>query len=337
MKLGVAIDDTWAYFKDFYNDLNLHHQVTVFKPRSFHSPIFRERINQFVYNREYTHFLQSNQVVFFEWATGLLQKACQFPKMCGMVTRIHRYEMYNWVEQINWEPVDKIIVVSNAKKREFIARAPEQAHKLVVIPEAISLEKFQSTPKQFSGDIGILCHLSPRKRVYELILAFNELVLEGGNYHLHIGGGKRRAFLDYHDALVYLVRALNLEDKVTFYGNVKNAREWYNKIDIFVSNSYSEGLQVSPMEAIASGCYCLSHQWDGAEELLPADNLYLTDSELIGKIKQYAGLSQTEQLQKITDLQSIVHEQFNTETIKAQIRQVIEEVGASMIAQNGNK
>jgi hypothetical protein len=34
------------------------------------------------------------------------------------------------------------------------------------------------------------------------------------------------------------------------------------------------------MEAVASGCYCLSHDWDGADELLPAENLYLTDSQL---------------------------------------------------------
>ena len=72
--------------------------------------------------------------------------------------------------------VDRLIVVSDAKYREFARSFPAHTEKLAVIPEAVSVTRFQPKPKTFSGDIGILCHMKPRKRVYELVLAFHELL-----------------------------------------------------------------------------------------------------------------------------------------------------------------
>jgi glycosyltransferase involved in cell wall biosynthesis len=259
----------------------------------------------------------------------LLETASYLPKTCGVVTRLHRYEMYRWVDKINWNFVDRIILVSEAKKREFGGHFPDQAHKIVVIPEAISLERFESKPKTFVGDLGILCNLSPRKRVYELILAFYELSQQREDFHLHIGGSKHPGFPDYEDALHTLVDHLGLQNKVTFYGNVQEPQDWFRKIDIFISNSYSEGLQVSPMEAIASGCYCLSHHWDGAEELFPQANLFFTGQEMIRKILNYANLDHSARLEKIAELQTIVRQNYDINKTKIQIRNLVEEVAAS--------
>jgi glycosyltransferase involved in cell wall biosynthesis len=193
------------------------------------------------------------------------------------------------------------------------------------------LDKFKPVKKDFHGDIGILCHLTPRKRVYELILAFYELVQLQDGFHLHIGGGTRPRFLDYDEALHQLVKQLGLQEKVTFYGNVTNPESWYQKVDIFVSNSYSEGLQVSPIEAIASGCYCLSHWWDGADELLPKENLYHTNSQFIQHILGYSALPDNEKKHRKELARCFVNENFDVEKVKIQIRQVIEEVAESSV------
>jgi glycosyltransferase involved in cell wall biosynthesis len=329
MRVGIVNQETWAFFDEIYADLSDHHQTSLFESRTINPPFFKERLNRRLFTHDLKAFLGANQVVFFEWASEMLQAATQLPKTCGIVTRLHRYEMYQFVEHINWDPVDRIILVSDAKKSEFNALFPQYTTKIVVIPEAISLNRFQSQPKEFNGDIGILCHLTPRKRVYELVLAFYELTRLRDGLHLHIGGGKHVLFGDYYAALQDLVKKLNLQDRVTFYGPVSNAQEWHHKIDVFVSNSYSEGLQVSPMEAIASGCYCLSHRWDGAEELLPEDNLFITEGEFVSKVLSYCELSQDEMLQKIVGLQEIVRERFDIDRIKTQIRGVVEEVGQS--------
>ena len=165
-----------------------------------------------------------------------------------------------------------------------------------MIPVGVSLHKYQPHQKLFEGDIGILCHLTPRKRVYEIILVFYELTRKGFVGRLHIGGGPDPAFYDYYQALNELVIKLNIQDKVIFYGNITETWLWYSNIDIFISNSYSEGLQVAPMEAMASGVYCLSHHWTGADELVPESQLYITDTELINKVLSYCGESESGKL-----------------------------------------
>lgn len=329
MRLGVVIEDTWNFFYEVFEELQKNHQTSLFKRRCVNLPFFETRINQALYYRDLQTFFNRNDVVFFEWSSEMLVHATQLPKSCGIVTRLHRYEMYEWVDKINWDIVDKIILVSQAKKREFIRRFPEQEEKLVVIPEAVSLGKFQSKKKPFNGDIGILCDLMPRKRVYELILAFYELNRLKSGFTLHIGGGKRPRFYDYYEALQHLVSELRLNDKVIFYGHVSDPHQWYQNVDVFISNSYSEGLQVSPLEAIASGCNCFSHAWDGAAELIPKENLYYSERELIELLLKYSDSLADQQQYEIERLQNIVRERFDVDKTKIQIRQIIEEVGAN--------
>ena len=219
MYVGVAIEETWDFFHEIYDDLRERHQVSLFKQKEGQLPFFKERINRYLFKRNIQSFMRSNEVVFFEWASRLLAAATQYPKTCGIVTRLHRYEMYQWVDKINWDAVDKIILVSEAKKREFIGRYPNQASKVVVIYEAVDTNKFQLISREFGGNIGILCHMTPRKRVYELILAFSELTKLRDDLHLHIGGGLVPGFEEYYTAIHMLVNKLELRDQITFYGS----------------------------------------------------------------------------------------------------------------------
>lgn len=326
MKIGVVIEETWDFFHEIYDNLSKYHEVMLFERRTLKWPFFYERINRHIFNRDFRKFLRENDVVFFEWASELLVTASHLPKVSGIVTRLHRYEMYQWVNRINWDAVDKIIVVSYAKKREFIEKFPSQTDKLVVSGPSTSLDKFTPRSRTFNGDIGILCHLTPRKRVYDLILTFYGLLRKKNDLHLHIAGGMNQAFKDYYYALQSIVTDLGIQEKVTFYGNVKETWDWYHKIDIFVSNSYSEGLQVAPMEAMASGCYCLSHRWRGAEELLPSEYLYYTDTELQDKILQYCAISDEEKIEQKKRMRTLAENNFDINQTIKQVVQVVEDV-----------
>ena len=160
--------------------------------------------------------MKRNDVVFFEWASELLVAASHLPKVSGIVTRLHRYEMYQWVNRVNWDAVDKIILVSHAKRKEFIERFPTQAEKIVVSGPSTSLERFTPQSKTFNGDIGILCHLTPRKRVYDLILTFYETLQYKSDLHLHIAGGMDQAFEDYYYALQSIVVDLGFRKRSHF-------------------------------------------------------------------------------------------------------------------------
>lgn len=327
MKIGVANEETWGFLNEIYAELEAHHQVSKFERPVSPLPFFNERTNRFLLRRNLNRFMKENDVVFFEWASELLIAATHLPKQCGIVTRLHRYEMYKWVHLINWDAVDKVILVSQAKKREFVDRFPEQASKVIVITEAVDMGRFKPnpTPKPFNGDIGILCHIAPRKRVYELVLAFSELAQQRDDLHLHIGGDIKAVEDAYPFAIEDIIQRLNLKDRVTMHGPVSNPQQWYtNHIDILISNSYSEGLQVSPMEAMACECYCLLHHWAGADELLPDEYLFLTDRQLQEKILAYCDLPEAAKLEQKAHMRTIIRDNFDLDKIKVNIRNVIE-------------
>jgi glycosyltransferase involved in cell wall biosynthesis len=326
IKLGVINQETWSFFNEIFADLSKNYQTTLFKPRHINTPFFSERINRYLFRTDLTRFLKSNDVVYVEWASRMLAEVTKLPKACKIVTRLHRYEMYQWVNKINWQPVDKIIVVSQVKKGEFLQRFPGTADKIVVSSPSTSLEKFVFQEHRFRGNIGTLCHISPRKRVYELILDFYEISRCHEGLHLHIAGGVDPEYEDYSVALHNLVDELHLKDQVTFYGNVKEPWNWYSKLDIFISNSYSEGLQVALMEAMASGCCCFSHRWSGAEEMLPVDNLFFTPSELKDKVLTYIALPEAEKKALSTQMRDIACEKFDLKLTISEIKQVIDDV-----------
>jgi glycosyltransferase involved in cell wall biosynthesis len=328
MKLGVAIEETWDFFNEVYANFTTCYETKLFARRSLSSGPFHTRINRVLLDNSMQRFLSANDVVFFEWASELLALASHMPKRCALVTRLHRYELYQWADRIHWEAVDRIILVSEAKRREFLARFPDQAPKIVVIPVGVDMTKFAYQPKTYGGNIGILCHLSPRKRVYETILTFAEVAAQDPQLHLHIAGGAGPAFRDYEEALYYLVEQLHLQDRVTFYGNVKDTSNWYHKIDIFLSNSFSEGLQVAPMEAMAMGCYVLSHRWHGADELVPPENLYMTDRELETKLLAYAALGEMDKRNLSMAMREHACVHFDVRDKLPQINQVVDEAFA---------
>jgi glycosyltransferase involved in cell wall biosynthesis len=308
MRLGVAIEETWDFFHEVYADLRAHHDTTLYERRPLRMPLLDRHFAPYWSRREMRSFMKRQDAMFFEWASGLLAAASALPKSCGIVARLHRYELYRWADRINWDAVDRLIVVSQAKVREFAEAFPGQTHKVVMIPEAVSVQRFQPEEKLFAGDIGILCHMRPRKRVYELVLAFHELVQQRPRSHLHIGGGRADGFGEYDEAVRQLVQRLGLRDKVTFYGHVTKPEEWYPRIDVFISNGYSEGLQVSLLEAMAAGVYSLSHNWEGADELLPAENLYFTNTELVQQLVRHADKSDAERDRDRDRMRSRRHE-----------------------------
>jgi glycosyltransferase involved in cell wall biosynthesis len=87
---------------------------------------------------------------------------------------------------------------------------------------------------------------------------------------------------------------------------------------------------VAPMEAMACGCYCLSHHWHGAEELLPDDeHLYYTNNELKSKILAYCENSESEKQRLRERMRAHIYENSNIENTKIRIREIIDEVGDS--------
>ena len=329
-KLGIFVgeNENWTFFKEIFDDLSSHYQVERFQKKTLRLPVLSHRVNDKLYREGIRSVLQRNDVAFFEWASELLATASHMPKIAPIVTRLHSFELADWAHRIHWDHVDKVIFVSEAIRRRFIDQYPAQAGKAVLVYNAISTEKFFPVPRQFDFSLGMLCTIAPIKRVYEAILVVKELRDLGYSPTLHIAGGPANGNYQnrYYLAVHRLVEKLDMQQAVKFYGHVNNSAQWLQNIDIYISNSYWEGMQTSLLEAMATGCYCLAHFWDGVEEALPPDNIYRSDTDLKQKLISYSELAEDERTRRKNQLVEIVCQKFNLANTKAMLREVIESV-----------
>jgi glycosyltransferase involved in cell wall biosynthesis len=329
-RLGIFVgENNWTFFNEIYDDLSRHYSAEVFKPKTYRIPVLQGRLNRWALQNAVQSLLRNTDICFFEWASDLLVAASRLPKKAKIVARLHSFELYRWAPMINWFAVDKIILLSRAMKRNFVELYPEHQHKIEIIHNGRSLSKFQPPKnRKFGFTIGMLGHIAPIKRVYEAVLTLHGLVQSGCPAKLRIAGRPADDYR-YFIALQRVVRELNLQNRVFFDGFITDTSSWLQTIDIFISNSYWEGQQVALLEAMASGCYCLSHFWSGADEMLPPENLYVTDADLQKKLIEYAMLPDVEKAASQTMLRDIACEKFDIEQTKTQIRQVIDQLANS--------
>ncbi len=327
-KLGVIYDDKTQHFlKDLLDDWKNHFETSIYTFEPVRFPIASGRINKLLHKNSLKKFLDQNEVVFFEWVGENLVLASQLPHQAKIITRLHSWELFHWAKWVNWNAVDQIVLVSKAMESRFNEIFPGNAEKVIVLPAGKSLERFQPQAHPFSGKLGMLGSILPIKRVYDMVLTLSELHKKGLDYTLHIAGKPDGEFNNqrYYASLLSIIDYLELTDKVIFEGWV-DPTAWLPGIDIYISNSYWEGQQNALLEAMASGCYCLSHCWRGAEEILPDDCIYTTEASLIDKIVQYSQMTKKEMEKSQQRMRSIVAERFDLKDSIRKYRVMIDEV-----------
>jgi len=297
-------------------------------------PVIGTTINKVLLEVQLELFILRNDILFFEWAGSLLIKVSNrkfWREKPGIITRLHSIEVATAADKINWSMVDVTIVVSEHIKRTLLAVANQVPKNIHVINSGVDLNQFTTFgARAFGYRIGMVCRVSPLKRVYDAILTIWDLRKSGYPFSLHIAGS-------IHDpsnpryilAIRNLISRLGLDDHVNLHGLVGNIDEWLRTIDIFLSNSYWEGQQVAMLEAMASGCYVLSHWWAGAEEVLPIENIFFTELELQEKLVHYASLPIETQIEERAKLRKIAETRFD------EIR-MIDQITALVITRSRN-
>lgn len=328
LRLGLVVgrNETWTFVRDLYEDWQRHYRVDVFEERPTRSPFFRERLNRRGLERDLTRFLATHDVVFFEWATDLLVVASRLPRSTRIITRLHSYELFEYAPRVEWSHVDRIILVSEAMRRRFCALYPEAAPRTAVIHNGVDLDRFKPRGRKAERTIGMLCNLVPIKRVYEVILELHELRQAGQPFHLRIGGAPKPGADNqrYHSSILRLIERLELSDCVSIDGFIDKPEVFLGEIEVFVSNSFWEGQQVALLEAMASGCYCLSHDWEGADEALPPANRYRTGGELREKLVSFAQRSLIEREALQSDMRTIAEREFSFGDTKQRVKLLLE-------------
>jgi len=331
MKIGI-IANNQAFLSEVLATLRQRHQVQIYSglPSGFPMPARLKAISSLktIVEGCYSsflipHILNWSDATFFDFATIYLVRATHRPKVCRIVTRLHRYELFqDYLTHIDWKKVDKIIFVSKHTRHTFLSKIEFDTSKTLINPTGVDTERFRPRNRAYpSKRIGMLGDIIPRKRVYEMILAFSVLHKEIPDLTLSIAGaGIDQEYL-YH--VKSLLSRLRLHDSVFFGGRINNIETWYNSIDILVSNSIHEGMQRSLIEAMASGCYPLGHHYNGIEEVLADNQIYYTEAEFVRKVKQYYSLDSERMIDMSLRTRNKVIKDFN---IKNEINGIIESI-----------
>ena len=199
----------------------------------------------------------------------------------------------------------------------------------MVLPDGKALGHFSPVPHSFSGKIAVLASIIPRERIYEMVLTLSELHKRGSFFSLHLGGKVLDSYNNqqYYASVLELIQKVGLS-KYVFFDDWVDPAQWLPEMDIFISNSYWEGQQNALLEALAVGCYCLSHVWSGAEEILPQENLFTSEAMLVEKILAYAAMPEEEKESWQQRMRGIAKEKFDLKDSRKSYRALIESVYA---------
>jgi len=326
MRVGVVVAQGFdLHFREIQDVLAAEHELTRFRARQVSFQIASERINRFLLDRDLARLMRDSDVMFFEWAEHEFVRGTHLPKTTPIVVRLHLHELWDFAPQARLPVVDRVILVSHAMERKFVAQFPEMTGRTVTIHNGVRLDRFRPNRREFDGVIGVLARIDPHKRLYDLVLAIHALRRQGHDVSLRIGGTCTEARYErYAYEVAHLVERLDISSHVRFDGQVADPASWLRGIDVFVSNSCSEGLQVALIEAMATGCWCLSHRWDGAEEALPPDHLFLGEDELISKIAAICAASPAARQAAAVAMRERAERNFDIERQRMTVKSVVE-------------
>ena len=170
---------------------------------------------------------------------------------------------------------DRIISVSDAVRRELLAKRIGRPERHTVVPLGLDLEPFLAVSGYRGilraelglapGDllVGIVARLVPIKRHEVFLQAVKRIAERIPNCHfLVVGDGERRSELED------LVWHLGLGKRVRFLGWRADLPEIYADLDVVVLSSRNEGLPVSLIEAMAAGRPVAATRVGGVADLM---------------------------------------------------------------------
>lgn len=255
--------------------------------------------NRRLRSRELPPLAEWADVVFCEWATHYLEWLSHHPGRAKLATRLHRYELERHASRVNWENVALVLFVSEAMERSFRAAVPAYGGRTAVVYENLDFAQFSPRERGTTHRLGMLGQVIPRKGVREAVEFFASVAAELPQLEFSIAGKAPDA--RYRRRVEEAIAAAGLGERVTLEGYVPDLPAWYRSLDVIVSSSRAEGLQTSLVEGVASGCWPLSRDWAGAEEVVPPDALFSSAAEFRQRLTKFYAHDEAARHRQATD------------------------------------
>ena len=167
------------------------------------------------------------------------------------------------IDRWMYSKYDCIAAISTKAQENLITHLDASTQKIVTIHNGINLKNFNKKAKEAKDTKEVKIVMVARfMQPKDQKTAIRALKLMPQEYHLYlVGDGELR-----HEAETY-VQALSLTDRVHFLGIRKDIPDILQASDIVVMSSQYEGLSLSSIEGMASGCPFIASDVDGLHEI----------------------------------------------------------------------
>ncbi len=190
-----------------------------------------------------------------------------------------RNRVYEWLQRRSYARFDAVVAVSKKLALDLTPRASAEA--LQMLPNAWMPTEEQLSPEAAREalslslevfHIGWVGRISREKGADILIEALPAL----SDIKLHvtlIGDGIERAKLDHR------VNELNLEDRVSFHGEIAPASRLFLAFDLYVLSSRTEGTPITLFEAMHAGVPIVATSVGGVPDVVSSEDALLIPPE----------------------------------------------------------
>lgn len=209
-------------------------------------------------------------ICWFEWCDELVIYGSKLAvaKEKKVVCRLHRYEsLTNYPKNVNWENVDKLIIVTNHLKRFLIAAIPniEKKIDILTINNGVNLDRYEFKERKKGFNIAYVGYIHSRKNPTLLLQIMNVLVKIDKRYKLYVAG-------QFQDSLIELywndeINKMNLGGNIIFQGWKDDIGKWLENKNYILSTSIHESFGYGIAEAMSRGIKPIIHNFPFANEI----------------------------------------------------------------------
>ena len=215
-----------------------------------------------------------------------------------------------------WKKATKVIVISESIKDWL--ETLNSSIKPIVIPYGVEISKVSHKNKLAKPTLGYLGKLNKNKGIEDLIDVYTKFQENSSNLELTllIGGVGSENYIKS-------LKNKNKDNNVKFLGYVEDRYTFFKSIEIFVFPSYSEGLGLVLLEAMAHGVICITRDVTPMNSIVDNEEngfLFKDNQELLEIIETILNLNSTEKnklvqsaIEKIEKSYSIMQMYLSTE------------------------
>ena len=270
-------------------------------------------------------------VVFCEWCLG---NAVWYSRHVGsgqrLIVRLHLQERgLPYLDQVDWDRVDRLIFIAPRIMRECLERHPHLAAKSALIYNAIDCATLDR-PKLPGAEFNVgLIGINPRRKRPDLAVDILEamrsqdrrytLVVKSQPPWEHEWLWRQPDEREYYEALYARIREARDVNAIVFDRPGADVPQWLTKIGVMLSTSDFEGSHQAVAEGMASGAVPAIRAWP-ATELYPADYSFEDAAGAATLIRHFT----PEPLRHRDVCRRYARERFDAEQIVRQFRRLFD-------------